>query len=107
MVMYEDDAQGYLSLVYDYRPSASEVIKDIAEAPIERGETFQNKKKGKKVLGPLLDEWIIVDADLGEKAAQLVYEEMEGKGFKAQPFTVGNTIRTGFKIPDEAPREEY
>lgn len=107
MVMYEDDAQGYLSLVYDYVPSASEVLRDVDEAPIERGETFQNKKKGKKHLRPLLDEWIVIDANLGDKAAQIVYEEMEKRGFKAQSLTIDGKVHSAFRIPDEAPREEY
>lgn len=102
MVMYEDDSKGHLFLNYDYVPSASEVLRDLEEAPIERGETFQNK--GKKVL---FDEFLIVNASLGEKAAQTVYEEMTNKGFKAQPFAIDNKMVTAFKIPDEALREEY
>ncbi len=48
MVMYEDDGKGNLLLKYEVVPSASEVIRDVLEAPIESGETFQNKKKGVK-----------------------------------------------------------
>ena len=65
MVMYEDDGEGYLTLRYEVVPSAAEVIRDVLNAPIESGETFQNKKRGLKAI---LDKYILIDAELGKKA---------------------------------------
>lgn len=84
MVMYTSDVKSHtLSLDYGYVPGAKEVIRDILSAPIEYGENFQNKKKGRKTF-IVKDERIKVNAELGDKARKEVFEseELRNAGFR-------------------------
>lgn len=84
MVMYVSDvSSNTLNLNYDNVPGAKEVIRDILNAPIEYGETFQNKKRGKKAF-IVKDEKIKVNASLGEKAIKeiLISEDLRKAGFR-------------------------
>lgn len=102
MVMYEDDGKGNLLLKYEVVPSASEVIRDVLEAPIESGETFQNKKKGVKAV---LDKYILVDANLGKKAEETVVAEVTAKtNWKAVRSKGTNLV--GFELPESAESEQ-
>lgn len=105
MVMYEDDNKGVLALRYSYTPSASEVVKDIIDAPIERGETFQNRRKGSKAT---VDKYVAIVAEgLGDKAKKCIVSDMQDYGWEESPVIVGKGKYLGFKIPEEAEREEY
>ena len=102
MVMYEDDCKGNLLLKYDVVPSVSEVIRDVLEAPIESGETFQNKKKGVKAI---LDKYILIDANLGKKAEETVVAEVTAKmNWKAIRSKEKNLF--GFELPESAESEQ-
>lgn len=102
MVMYEDDGKGNLLLKYEVVPSASEVIRDVLEAPIESGETFQNKKKCVKAV---LDKYIFVDANLGKKAEETVVAEVTAKmNWKAIRSKEKNLF--GFELPESAESEQ-
>lgn len=99
MVMYEDFCEGKLFLRYENTPSANEVIRDVLNAPIESGETFQNKKRGMKVIN---DKFILIDApSIGKKAKEEVIAAVTEKtGWKA----VENSF--GFALPAEAESEQ-
>ena len=102
MVMYEDDGEGNLLLKYEVVPSVSEVIRDVLEAPIESGETFQNKKKGVKAV---LDKYILVDAELSKKAEETVVAEVTAKmNWKAIRSKEKNLV--GFELPESAESEQ-
>lgn len=99
MVMYEDYCKGELFLRYENTPSANEVIRDVLNAPIESGETFQNKKRGMK---PINDKFILIDApSIGKKAKEEVIAAVTEKtGWKA----VENSF--GFALPADAESEQ-
>lgn len=99
MVMYEDFCKGELFLRYENTPSANEVIRDVLNAPIESGETFQNKKKGMKVIN---DKFILIDVPLiGKKAKEEVIAAVTEKtGWKA----IENSF--GFVLPENAESEQ-
>ena len=102
MVMYEDDGKGNLILKYEVVPSANEVIRDVLEAPIESGETFQNKKKGVKAI---LDKYIFINAELGKKAEETVVAEVTAKtNWKAVRSKEKNLF--GFELPESAESEQ-
>ena len=102
MVMYEDDGEGYLTLMYDVVPSAAEVIRDVLNAPIESGETFQNKKRGLKAI---IDKYILIDAELGKKAEETVVAEVTEKmNWKAIRSNERNMF--GFELPESAESEQ-
>lgn len=102
MVMYEDDGEGYLTLRYDVVPSAAEVIRDVLNAPIESGETFQNKKHGLKAI---IDKYILIDAELGKKAEEAVVAEVTEKmNWKAIRSNERNMF--GFELPESAESEQ-
>ena len=88
MVMYEDFCKGELFLRYENTPSANEVIRDVLNAPIESGETFQNKKKGMRAIN---DKFILIDApSIGKKAKEEVIPAVTGiTGWKATPDSFG------------------
>lgn len=84
MVMYISNVVSKtLILDYEKTPSASEVISDILNAPIEYGENFQNKKRGRNNL-IVKDEKIFVNAELGKKALEEIFksEKLVNAGFK-------------------------
>lgn len=99
MVMYEDFCKGELFLRYENTPSANEVIRDVLNAPIESGETFQNKKRGMKAIN---DKFILIDApSIGKKAKEEVIAAVTEKtGWKA----VENSF--GFALPADAESEQ-
>lgn len=100
--MYEDDGEGYLTLRYEVVPSAAEVIRDVLNAPIESGETFQNKKRGLKAI---FDKYILIDAELGKKAEETVVAEVTEKmNWKAIRSNERNTF--GFELPESAESEQ-
>lgn len=117
MVMYEDYCKGELFLRYENTPSANEVIRDVLNAPIESGETFQNKKKGMKAIN---DKFIVIDApSLGKKAQEeIVATVTEKTGWKTAQITSlaevrleddGKTVRNelfGFALPADAESEQ-
>lgn len=74
MVMYESDGST-LTLSYENCvPGATEVIRDIKDAPIERADELHKKSTDEKVL--------TVSAKLGKKAEAEVVEAVEKFGFK-------------------------
>lgn len=84
MVMYTSDLKSKtLVLDYDVVPSSTQVISDILNAPIEYGETFQNKKHGRKNI-IVKDEKILVNANLSNKALSEVMtsEKLISAGFR-------------------------
>ena len=102
MVMYEDDGEGNLLLKYEVVPSVSEVIRDVLEAPIESGETFQNKKKGVKAK---IDKFIIIDANQRKKAEETNVAEITAKmNWKAIRSKEKNLF--GFELPESAESEQ-
>lgn len=103
MVMYEDDNEGNLILFYDYTPSATEVVKDIKEAPIEYGDTFQSKRKGKK---STLDKWICIDAELKDGAIKTIIEECLQLGFKLTKTNNRQKYVLVFDIPENEQSEQ-
>lgn len=107
MVMYEDDAVGNLFLRYETIPSAAEVVRDVLNAPIESGETFQNKKKGRKAIK---DKAIVIDAALGKKALDEVVKTVEEKtGWVPMTITEGPKGYKGlhgFQLPEDAESEQ-
>lgn len=87
MVMYTSDVNSHtLTLDYDKVPGAQEVIRDILNAPIDVGETFQNKQKGKNVV-LVKDEKIKINAKLGKKA---LAEVMSSEALTKAGFYFGN-----------------
>lgn len=101
MVMYEDDSKGNLYLRYEYTPSASEVIRDVLEAPIER-ETFQSKRKHSL---SITDTRILIDANLGKNAEESVVSEIQEKtSWKA--IKKEGTSMFGFELPEDAASEQ-
>lgn len=102
MVMYEDDGKGNLLLKYEVVPSASEVIRDVLEAPIESGETFENKRKNTKAI---LDKYIFIDADLGKKAELAIIAEVRVKT-KWKAIRSRETNLIGFELPESAESEQ-
>lgn len=108
MVMYEDDGVGFLILKYETTPSANEVIRDILEAPIESGETFQNTKKGRKAIK---DDFILVSSDMKKKATDEVEKVVEEKtGWESCKITKAENSAYvglwGFKLPEGAESEQ-
>lgn len=108
MVMYEDDGVGNLILKYETTPSANEVIRDILEAPIESGETFQNAKKGCKAVK---DDYILVSSDMKQKSADEVVKAVEEKtGWTFCKITKAENSAYaglwGFKLPEDAESEQ-
>lgn len=102
MVLYEDDAKGNLYLRYKETPSANEVIRDVLEAPIESGETFQNKRKN---MISITDVRVLVDAALGKKAEEQVVSEVTSKtAWKA--IKKEGTKLFGFELPEDAESEQ-
>lgn len=102
MVMYEDDGKGNLVLKYEVVPSAAEVIRDVFNAPIESGETFQTKKRGVKAI---LDKYILIDAELGKKAEETVVSEVtERMNWKA--IRSNEKKMFGFELPESAESEQ-
>jgi hypothetical protein len=102
MVLYEDDAKGNLYLRYKETPSANEVIRDVLEAPIESGETFQNKRKN---MISITDVRVLVDAALGKKAEEQVVSEVTSKTtWKA--IKKESTKLFGFELPEDAESEQ-
>lgn len=105
MVVYEDNNEGVLSLKYDYTPSASEVVRDIVDAPIEQKETFQSKRKGSKAT---IDKYVaIVAAGLGDKAKKSIIDDMQDRGWEECAVTISGEKHLGFKIPEETVKEGY
>lgn len=87
MVMYTSDVSSHtLILDYDNVPGAQEVIRDVLNAPIDIGETFQNKQKGKKAI-LVKDEKIKINAKLGKKA---LTEVMTSDALTKAGFYFGN-----------------
>ncbi len=105
MVMYEDDGFGWLILKYENVPSANEAIRDVLEAPIESGETFQNKKKGVKAIR---DNYILIDAKLGKKALDEVTKTVEEKTKWTPCVCTEGRYKdmSGFKLPENAESEQ-
>lgn len=108
MVMYEDDGVGNLILKYESTPSANEVIRDVLEAPIESGETFQNKRKGRKALK---DTHIMISANIGKKASDEIVETIEKKtGWASCKITKAENPAYvgmfGFVLPEDAESEQ-
>lgn len=101
MVMYEDYCKGKLFLKYENTPSANEVIRDVLNAPIESGETFQNKKKGMLVIN---DKYIVVLADLGPKAEEQVLQEIADARPNWKAVKVEGKL--GFELPEAAESEQ-
>ena len=99
MVMYEDDCKGKLYLKYEVTPSANEVINDVLNAPIESGETFQNKRKG---VIQITDKFIFIDApSIGKKAKEEVVAAVTEKtGWKSSLDTFS------FALPENAESEQ-
>lgn len=71
MVMYEDDNSGNLSLVYDYMPQASEIIRDLLDAPVEKEVSFFTKKKS-LLKKPTVDEQLVVKIKNGKLSAKTI-----------------------------------
>lgn len=106
MVMYISSvSDNTLTLKYDNVPSAKEVIRDILNAPIEYGETFQNKRKGKHGI-IVKDERIKVDADLGKKAVIeiLTSGDLRNAGFRFA--TEKNGLDSNYIYVPETPCSE-
>lgn len=76
MVMYEDDNNGSLYLRYEDPPSASKIVKDLVDAPIERGESFYKKKKLKKKK-ETIDKYIIIDYKLSNEMEKSVVHDID------------------------------
>lgn len=106
MVMYVSEVStGTLNLNYENVPGAKEVIRDILNAPIDYGETFQNKRRGKKAY-IVKDEKIKVNADLGKKALDEVMssKELVDAGFRFP--TEKNKLAPGYIYVPEAAYSE-
>ena len=93
MVMYESDGES-LTLNYDVaNPSIGQIIEDILNAPLEYGETFQDKK------ACLKEQYLIVKANITEKAFKKVCEGVADFGFKSTKFLE-------FKVPEVSVSEQ-
>lgn len=103
MVMYEDDGKGNLTLKYEVVPSAAEVIRDVFNAPIESGETFQNKKRGVKAI---FDKYIFIDAKLGKKAEESVVAEVVTNRMNWKAIRSTEKKMFGFELPESAESEQ-
>lgn len=75
MVMYTSDVKSnILTLDWDVKPSKQQIVHDILNAPIEYGENFQNKKKGRGNL-IVTDKKIFIDEKyMSAKAAKEISE---------------------------------
>lgn len=103
MVMYDDDGKGNLYLRYEYTPSASEVVRDVLDAPIENGETYQSKRRGQVAI---TDNRVLVDATLGKKAEEEIVSTISEEKPHWKAIRKEGTSLFGFEFPEDGANEQ-
>lgn len=105
MVMYEDDNSGNLSLVYSYVPQASEIVKDLLDAPVEKEASFFAKKKS-LLKKPTIDERLVVKIENGKLGAKAV-DQVVSTMVDDYNWTVSSKDPLVFEIKKDRIREVY